>query len=273
MTTQYIDESLANGLVKKWIRIVKELNERDRTPASKEKLSNLCLKVKTGIHKKKRNAHFKEIANEFGKAGAYIPYLHPSKYTKYQQSIGIILSIDVVGKPHKETLSITSILIDYKNNTVLEEIRDNEHGGFCVAFKSHHVFSRFIQRENREAFSEAIIRFYDCVINCRDKVERHQGPCNILLTNGGILLGDAHVTELGTHRFVAHTYIDRRKIMPHNFKNLFMPDIERAANKAEQKPLLELSESNLALAHQHDNNNIINGLMEYGLLQVTQNAY
>ncbi|WP_199438437.1 hypothetical protein [Vibrio owensii] len=259
--------------MRKWARTVRELNQRERTSDSKSRLSHLFQLVHTGVNKKKRYKHYTDLLNELTKAGAYIPLLQPSATPDRQTKVGIFLHLDIIGKGKHERLTLNNIVLDYNNKVAFRENTDNKRGGFCLTFKNHHSISRFFQRENREAFVEALIRFYDAAYNVREQIDSHVGPCNILVSNGGLLLGECIKDENDISRFVAGTYLSADKIMGHNFENLFVPDLALITHHETNGSFITLNKRNAAHARKHAKPGLIDQLIEHNLLKIEGDMY
>ncbi|MGR5451925.1 hypothetical protein ACP3V3_19625 [Vibrio sp. PNB22_3_1] len=270
MSDIFYNKSLSEGITRKWARHIREINERTRTISSSLEMKRLQTLLENGVPYKKRAEHYRLLCKEMGKTEVIIPYVYPKACKKNSpRGLAMMLRVNIYGQGYEEAFSIHNIIIDYNARRAYEEHYDDSGAGICIAFNSHHVFSRYIERENTEDIATAIVTFYDSVFNCIRQIANKTGPCNLLLSNGGMLLGEVEERKNEDNRYLAHTYISRAQVQGHNFENLITPCPERLGHIIE-KPIVNLSKNQGEIAKSYGNTEMIEQLILHNVMTIKQ---
>lgn len=209
---EFVDESLAVGMVKRFVREVKDRRGRKRTEASKKELKSLIKKLKTKkMSTKKQEKHFYELVKELSGAEPVIVIQSPSEACGF--GLLMIVYIDDDG-----FIRFAPVFVDYKKR---ETISGLSHSWSCeVVLSNNHALERFLEREN---VTDVAVALYVILLTWFTNYEALEGAgigeTSLIAQSGGMLLGEVRERRVEgdvINEFKVNTYLDAKHVQKHN---------------------------------------------------------
>lgn len=209
---EFVDESLAVGMVKRFVRDVKERRGRKRTDLSKKQLQCLIKKLKTKkMSAKKQEKHFYDLVKELSGAEPVIVIQSPSDSCGF--GLLMIVYID-----DEDFIRFAPVFVDYRKR---ETISGLSHSWSCeVVLSNNHALERFLERENVTDVAVALyVILLSWFTNYEALEEAGIGETSLITQSGGMLLGEVRerrVEGVIINEFKVSTYLDAKSVQKHN---------------------------------------------------------
>ncbi|MCQ1060127.1 hypothetical protein LRP52_35970 [Photobacterium sp. ZSDE20] len=218
----FIDQSLADGLTKRFIKDLQLKLSRPLLAQDEHQFRDLVGSVMRGVKPKQRRKHFNELSRLYGRyqgvlsinddleAGSKVETLFLLTYTALPDDLSIKARLTAVDYGEKEI----SLVGAYSKAPLYDP------DGAVIQLAGIHCISRFLQREQTSDVANVIAKLYIGLIPVLSHlIERGEGAMNVPLSNGGMILGTVTSGKYGKYYF-GKTYIDADKVAPHNHDNV-----------------------------------------------------
>jgi hypothetical protein len=216
---EFVDPSLARGLVRGLVRRIKEKQSRVPTDHHDKQLVMHKLEILGGVPKKKREKHFIKGIELMSKVRPIIVLNIPDK----NEGFGSFIELIVHGNYNEDQITFCPRIVDYDckatsiyNDDYKVDEMIHKHGS--IKIDSNHVLTRWLERDRIKDLSWALFNIGLTSQFSADAVmEAAPGDASLFLPNGGMLLGEVVVDEEAEkHYFKASTYLSSGMVKPHN---------------------------------------------------------
>lgn len=212
----FIDQSLAEGLVRRYTRAVKERCARVPTPQLQMRWKQLEAEVIAGVPRKKRSNHFSRYVKELAKARAVVPVMGDGDPFA---GLALLSTVEKFGKDH---LKVEFFIIDYSEKSIV--LLPNQ-----IEVDTNHFLVRWLQREQVKSINVAVAAVSNgCLalsaLPLATLVKSRPSftdDASLKLPSGGYLLGK--VNPDNTKNFLARTYISENMAKAHNLEQCLNP--------------------------------------------------
>ncbi|HHE0459632.1 TPA: hypothetical protein ACN331_002469 [Vibrio parahaemolyticus] len=226
---EYVDDSLARGLVQRFTRNIVEHTSRSPNIHRDNKANALINDLVQGaVSPKRYDRHFKKLMKELG----YRHYLLPMLSPKFRvRPLGVVASLRISEDTHGEEYVVVELLgVAYKKGKYgLVDLGSS----FKIHISSSHVLERWLTRQQNGHIYQSIEKFISSICCCwLNILLHHTKPLELLmphhnaiaLANEGMLLGE-FVTEEKKTIFKAKTYISPKLVRDFNTENCLNKDV------------------------------------------------
>ncbi len=207
----YVDETLANAVVKGFLRKVKEKNSRQLSSIKKRHVAKLISDLRNGyVRKKKLEGHFVDLVTTLSSAGSVFVIKPPSKQSLY----GVFADLIVEMNDFEEYITFRPTFVDYKSREILNSATSTLTAR--VAIRTTHVLSRMTERQNSLVLSHEIMSLMmGWYFNQEEIYKAHLGEASLVLPDGGYLLGSVEEfieNDEIVKVFVGKTYLPDKRV-------------------------------------------------------------